>query len=153
MIATPMSYVSCHNSLYRRPGPRLGANKSENQTCRTSRVGKRFHFPVISKSSSVKYHGFNLFLQSSFGDKRAYFLGHSDICVCQALSFQTLLYRRSGCERFARRIVNHLCINVPAGKMHRETGTFSRAGNTFADSFVPCSKGINLSHFIIADSG
>jgi hypothetical protein len=110
-----MSYISCHNYfLRRRASLRPAANKSELQASGASRVGQRFHFPVIAEPSTVKYHSFYFFLQSPFREKRADLFCHNGICVCPALSSQTLLDGCCGYKRFARGIVNYLCINVPA---------------------------------------
>src|SRR5271165_2942259 len=122
--------------------------KLEFQSSSASRVRQRLHFPVITKTSSVKYHSLDVFLQTSFSDKRTEFCCHRYVSVCPAISLHTRLYGRRRSHGLAQRIVDHLCINMPPGEVHRETRTLRRASNTPADSLMSNFYAIDRFHFL-----
>src|ERR1700724_2111499 len=126
------------------PIPTRFALKLESGGAR--RVGQRLYFPVITKASTVKYHSFDVFLQTSFSEKGTDFDRCLYIGIGPVFPFHARFHSRSRSDGSARRVVDHLRIDMLAGEMHREPRTLRGTRHAPANACMSNLNAINRLH-------
>ena len=95
---------------------------------------------MIQVAAAVEYYFRYAFGQRLFSNGLAYGLGSFHVA---AVVFETL-FHSAGCgNRFARFIVDDLCVDVAQGTIYIQTGSFRRTNDIFAgydvsDAFRSC---------------
>src|SRR6266850_1745421 len=113
------------------------------------RVGQRFHFAVVKKSTTIKNRLVDILRQQTLRDQLPDFLRCRAIGGMLARAAQ-FFFRRPGRDQgLTRFVIDHLRVNMFAGKIDAETRTFRRPGNLPPNTAVDASAddfSINRSH-------
>ena len=103
------------------------------------RVGQRFHFAVVKKSTTIKNRLVDVLREQAFGDHLPDLLRCRAIGRMFSLAAQFFLRRAGGDQRLARIIIDDLRVNMFPGKINTETWTFRGAGNFAPDAVMNAS--------------
>src|SRR4029450_9001127 len=99
------------------------------------RVGQRFHFAVVKKSTPMENRSVDVFREQTLGNQFPDLLRRRVIGGMLAFSAQNLLRRADGDQSLTHFVVDDLRVNMFPGKIDTQTRTF-RGARDFAPNAV-----------------
>ena len=106
------------------------------QSAFARRVGQRFYFAVIKKSTAIENRLINIPGQQTLGDGFANLLRRSTIGGMFALAAERFLRCAGRDQGLARLVVDDLGVDMFAGKINAEPRTFRGPGHLASDAVV-----------------
>ncbi len=108
---------------------------------------------MIEAAAPVEHHRGNSGGFRFLGDQHAYFFGSSSLALVVG-ALEAFIEGGHGSQGRTRRVVDQLCINMPAAFKYAQARPLARANNFFANPFYPFLRatGLGFSDFLVGVS-